>query len=96
MNGYLQLIVSPFVIMLLPSVMLASSGAEIIELQNAMGRIRFYHHRHQERLGDCAICHGNKPGKIGGLRIEWGHAICKNCHFKVKNGLIDCVDCHQK
>lgn len=95
MKRNLKLITVSIVLMFLPSVSIASSGAEIIELQNAMGKIKFYHKRHQERLKDCTICHAGEPGKISGFRIEWGHNICKNCHFKVKNGLIECIDCHQ-
>lgn len=95
MNGFLQIIISALVIILSPSLMFASSGAEIIKLQNVMGDITFYHKRHQERLNDCTICHRDKPGKIKGLGIDWGHNICKECHFKIKNGLIECIDCHQ-
>lgn len=95
MNRYLCFVISALTV-IFPSVIFASTGSEIIELQNAMGNIRFYHQRHQERINDCSVCHADKPGKIQGLGIEWGHGICKNCHFKVRNGLIDCIDCHQR
>jgi hypothetical protein len=91
-----RLLISALVLIMFPSVMFASSGAEIIVLPNAMGNITFPHKAHQERMNDCTICHVKVSGKMDGLRIDWGHNICKDCHVKINNGITECISCHKR
>jgi hypothetical protein len=83
-------------VLMFPSVMFASSGADIIVLSNAMGNITFPHKAHQERMKDCEFCHTTVSGKMDGLRIDWGHIICKDCHIKINNGITECTSCHKR
>ena len=70
-----------------------NKGAEIILLPGGkMRNVHFPHHRHQNALGDCRICHDLFPKKIGSI------AELKNQgKLKKKQVMQDhCIDCHRK
>lgn len=73
-----------------------AAGPETIELPASMGNVTFQHKLHQERLNDCAVCHGKAPGKIAELGKEWAHATCKGCHAANNKGPTSCTGCHKK
>jgi hypothetical protein len=81
---------------LFSSTVFAAEGPEIIDLPATMGNITFFHHKHQEKLKDCSICHEQIPGKINELGKEWAHKTCKGCHYKSKDGPTACKDCHKR
>ncbi len=72
-----------------------NKGAESIEIDGGTrGKIRFPHHRHQENLGDCTICHSvfpQKPGSIEELKAQGKlkkkyvmNKLCTKCHKEKK------------
>lgn len=89
-----------------------NKGAEIILLSGGKMRdVHFPHHRHQDVLGDCNICHDLFPQKLGSIKelknqgklkkkqVMQEH--CINCHRKMKaagqnTGPISCGRCHRK
>ncbi len=86
-----------------------NKGAEKIILHGgASGNIDFPHHRHQNALTDCTICHAQFPqtsGAIDGLKKEGKlskKAVmngCLKCHRAMaktgaKTGPTSCKQCH--
>jgi hypothetical protein len=105
------------------AIMLASAvflGATAIQNKGAAqiaidggerGAVTFPHHRHQEKLGDCNICHSmfpQEPHVIERLKKEGQLArkqvmnkLCIKCHKAEKSagnaaGPVTCSKCHQK
>ena len=68
-------------------------GPEIILLSGGKMRdVHFPHHRHQDALGDCNICHDLFPKKIGGIE-----ELKRQGKLKKKQVMQDhCIDCHRK
>jgi hypothetical protein len=75
------------------------------------GNVPFPHHQHQEKLGDCNICHSMFPQKSGGiaeLQAEGKlkkkyvmNKLCTKCHKEnkksgQKSGPTTCKKCHVK
>lgn len=99
-------------ILLTAVVMVASAGnkgAEKILIQGgASGNIDFPHHKHQNTLTDCNICHAQFPqnsGAIDGLKkagkLEKKIVMnaCLKCHRSMqkegkKSGPTSCKQCH--
>jgi len=94
------------------AVAVENKGAEQITLDGGeRGMVHFPHHRHQNKLGDCNICHTLFPqekGAIAKLKTE-GKLVpkqimnkhCIKCHKAVKlaghsAGPVTCSKCHQK
>jgi hypothetical protein len=87
-------------------------GPVAIELEGGTrGRVPFPHHRHQESLGDCNICHSifpQKPGSIEELKAQGKlekkyvmNKLCTKCHKDMKiagrkSGPLTCSKCHIK
>ena len=87
-------------------------GPADIELEGGTrGRVPFPHHRHQESLGDCNICHSVFPQKSGSIeelkaqgKLEKKYVmnkLCTKCHKDMKiagrnSGPITCSKCHIK
>lgn len=86
-------------------------GAESMVLKGGkMGDVNFPHKLHQDKLGDCEVCHSLFPKEAGA--IEKGIAAgslkkkqvmdtCKACHKKTKDegkeaGPTSCKGCHKK
>lgn len=70
-----------------------NKGAKVIALAGGKsGKVRFPHHRHQEVLVDCKICHSIFPQKAG--IIEELKAQGKLKKKQVMNKL--CTKCHKK
>jgi len=90
-----------------------NKGASRIQLDGGTrDPVDFPHHRHQERTGDCTVCHDlfpRQPGVIEMLkaqnklgRKEVMNKLCIKCHRdrkaagKPDYGPITCSQCHQK
>jgi len=89
-----------------------NKGAEIILINGGKMRdIHFPHHRHQNALGECNVCHDLFPPRAGSItelkeqgklkkkQIMEEHCIA--CHRKrkaagEKTGPISCARCHRK
>ena len=89
-----------------------NKGAKDITLNGgSTGNVSFPHHRHQEKLDDCEICHSVFPqeaGSIEKLKLEGKLAkkqvmnkLCTKCHNQKikageKAGPVTCTTCHIK
>ena len=89
-----------------------NKGAKSIEIDGGTrGKVPFPHHRHQENLGDCTICHSifpQKPGSIEELKAQGKlkkkyvmNKLCTKCHKDIKRagrktGPTTCSKCHIK
>jgi hypothetical protein len=100
------------VVMLIAAVSQAveNKGAKDIALAGGKrGKVLFPHHRHQEVLVDCKICHSIFPQKAGiieGLKAQGKlkkkqvmNKLCTKCHKKKKRagekgGPVTCKTCH--
>jgi hypothetical protein len=90
-----------------------NKGPEKITLNigGERGEVHFPHHRHQNKLGDCNICHAffpqeqdaierlKKDGKLVPKQIM--NKLCIKCHKAEKQaghsaGPVTCSKCHQK
>jgi hypothetical protein len=86
-------------------------GAPQMVLQGgSSGNVSFPHHRHQDVLGDCNLCHNlfpQIPGSIeklkeeGKLKKKEVMERCRSCHRQKaekgeKAGPTGCKVCHQK
>ena len=94
------------------SVTTQNKGAENIEIPGGKrGDVHFPHRRHQEKLGDCQICHSvfpQNPGIIEKLKSEGKlkkkyvmNKLCTKCHKEKKKagqkaGPTTCSKCHTK
>lgn len=83
-----------------------------IELQGgARGNVPFPHHRHQETLGECDLCHTVFPQKTGSIEELKAkgelkkkyvmNKLCTKCHKERKkagepSGPTTCSKCHIK
>ena len=89
-----------------------NKGANSIEIDGGTrGKVPFPHHRHQENLVDCTICHSifpQKPGSIEELKAQGKlkkkyvmNKLCTKCHKEMKmagrkTGPLTCSKCHIK
>jgi hypothetical protein len=89
-----------------------NKGAAEIKLPGGTrGLVPFPHHRHQDKLGDCEICHSLFPQKAGIIKKlkEQGklkkkhimNILCTKCHRQkkkegLKTGPTTCSKCHIK
>ena len=89
-----------------------NKGADSIEMEGGTrGKVPFPHHRHQENLGDCTICHSVFPQKSGGIEELKAQGqlkkkyvmnkLCTKCHKETrkagrKTGPLTCSKCHVK
>jgi hypothetical protein len=89
-----------------------NKGPEKITLNGGeRGMVHFPHHRHQNKLGDCNICHTffpqeqdaidrlKKEGKLVPKQVM--NKLCIKCHKAEKQaghtaGPVTCSKCHQK
>jgi hypothetical protein len=87
-------------------------GATEIKLPGGTrGLVNFPHHRHQDALGDCQICHSLFPQKAGIIKelkaqgkLKKKHImnkLCLKCHRQkkregLKGGPTTCAKCHTK
>ena len=94
------------------AVALENKGAELLSLDGgSRGAVAFPHHRHQNALGDCNVCHTLFPqeqgaiirlkqeGKLASKQVMNKH--CINCHRAEKKagkkaGPVSCTQCHKK
>ena len=75
------------------------------------GIVPFPHHRHQENVGDCKICHTVFPQKVGSIQDLKAQGklkkkyvmnkLCTKCHKEkkkagLKSGPTTCAKCHIK
>ena len=78
-------------------VLAAEAPKEAVVLKSAkQGDITFKHETH--KAVKCEVCHGTaEGGKIAGLDMKKGHAVCQDCHKKQENkALAKCDNCHKK
>lgn len=89
-----------------------NKGAAEIELNGGTrGNVPFPHHQHQDRIGDCKICHSKFPqksGSIAELKAQGKlkkkfvmNTLCTKCHKEKKkanqkSGPTTCTKCHVK
>lgn len=90
-----------------------NKGANQIRLDGGTrGPVVFPHHRHQDRIGECTVCHDLFPQQSGAIetfkaqnkldRKEVMNKLCIKCHRAKKAagesnyGPITCSQCHQK
>lgn len=89
-----------------------NKGPADIEINGGTrGKVPFPHHRHQENLGDCKICHSifpQEPGSIEELKAQGKltkkyvmNKLCTKCHREMKiagqkTGPLTCSKCHIK
>lgn len=89
-----------------------NQGPEKISIYGgSQGNIGFPHHQHQNRIGDCQVCHDMFPqatdaikdlkarGKLD--RKEVMNKVCLNCHRAQKQagkkaGPLTCSKCHTR
>jgi hypothetical protein len=86
-------------------------AADMILEGGTSGKVAFPHHRHQQALGDCNICHAAFPQKAGAIedlkaqgklaRKQIMNEQCTQCHKEkkrdgVKAGPTTCTACHVK
>ncbi|WP_020674713.1 cytochrome c3 family protein [Geopsychrobacter electrodiphilus] len=92
--------------LLIPAPLLASdqTGPEAVEYPSRWGVVTFKHLSHQQRLGNCRICHhqgvemgscASCHGVIKGLPQlkDVLHKQCVNCHWQ-QHGPTECAGCH--
>ena len=112
-------IVGPLVALILVSAAVGAfcttgqdKGASDIDLIGGKrGNVPFPHHLHQEKLGDCQICHSvfeQKSGSIEALKSQGKikkkyvmNKLCNKCHKEKKragekSGPTTCKNCHIK
>ena len=113
----LLLLASGMLFLIAGSIALSSApaenkGAAEIKLPGGTrGLVPFPHHRHQDKLGDCEICHSLFPQKAGIIKElkEQGklkkkyvmNKLCTKCHKEkksegLKSGPTECAKCHIK
>lgn len=89
-----------------------NKGAAEIKLAGGKrGPVPFPHHRHQDKLGDCDICHSVFPQEAGIIerlkaqgKLKKKHVmnkLCNKCHKQkkrkgIKAGPTTCKNCHIK
>jgi hypothetical protein len=89
-----------------------NKGAVEIKLPGGTrGLVPFPHHRHQDKLGDCEICHSVFPQKAGIIKALKAQGklkkkyvmnkLCTKCHKQkkregMKTGPTTCSKCHIK
>jgi hypothetical protein len=89
-----------------------NKGAAEIKLPGGKrGSVPFPHHQHQNKLGDCDICHAVFPQEAGIIetlkaegKLKKKHVmnkLCTKCHKQkkkegVKSGPTTCTKCHIK
>ncbi len=89
-----------------------NKGAPQISIDGGeRGTVAFPHHRHQDKLGDCNICHSHfpqEPGAIKQLKMEGKlvgkqimNKLCIKCHKAEKRagnaaGPVTCSKCHHR
>jgi hypothetical protein len=88
-----------------------AGAAEIILEGGTSGNVTFPHHRHQEKLTDCTICHSTFPQKAGAIeelkaqgklaKKQIMNELCTKCHKEKqrageKTGPTTCTTCHVK
>jgi hypothetical protein len=89
-----------------------NKGAAEIKLPGGTkGLVLFPHHLHQDKLGDCKICHSVFPQKAGIIKELKAqgklkkklvmNTLCTKCHRQkkregLKAGPTTCVKCHIK
>lgn len=89
-----------------------NKGAAEIKLPaGKRGDVLFPHRRHQDKLGDCNICHSVFPQKAGVIKalksegkLKKKHVmnkLCTKCHRQkkkegIKSGPTTCSKCHIK
>ena len=86
-------------------------AAEIKIPGGTRGSVLFPHHRHQNKLVDCNICHSVFPQKAGGIqelksqgklkKKQVMNKLCTKCHKEkkregIKTGPTTCTKCHIK
>ena len=93
------------------NVVAENNGAEIILINGGKMRdINFPHHRHQNALGDCNVCHDLFPAEAGSIaalkaqgklkKKQVMEEHCIACHKKrkatgAKTGPTSCARCHR-
>ena len=96
----------------LSSAPVENKGAAEIKLPGGKrGLVPFPHHQHQDKLGDCDICHSVFPQKAGIIevlkaegKLKKKHVmnkLCTKCHKQrkkegSKSGPTTCAKCHIK
>jgi hypothetical protein len=91
----------------------SGKGADAMILEGgSQGPVPFGHHRHQEALGDCNLCHDLFPQEAGAIerlkaagqlkaKSDVMNKLCIKCHRAKKNagekaGPLTCTTCHQR
>lgn len=96
----------------LSSAPVENKGAAEIKLPGGkQGLVPFPHHQHQDKLGDCEICHSVFPQKAGVIKELKAQGklkkkyvmnkLCTKCHKQkkkegLKAGPVTCKQCHIK
>jgi hypothetical protein len=88
-----------------------TGAAEIVLDGGTSGNVKFPHQRHQQKLGDCMVCHSAFPQKAGAIEDLKTQGIlakkqimneqCTKCHKEKKQageqaGPTTCTMCHVK
>jgi hypothetical protein len=87
-----------------------NKGAVNLEMDGGKrGKVPFPHHQHQEKLGDCSVCHSIFPQKTGSIeelkaqgKLKKKYVmnkLCTKCHKETKkagrkSGPTTCSKCH--
>jgi hypothetical protein len=91
---------------------LENKGADQMVLEGGtQGMVPFPHHRHQDALRDCNLCHAVFPQEKGSIEAlkaqgllkkkEVMNKLCTSCHRQKKrtgekSGPVTCKECHVK
>ncbi|MEW5909574.1 MAG: cytochrome c3 family protein [Thermodesulfobacteriota bacterium] len=89
-----------------------NKGPREISLEGGTGGpVPFPHHRHQDAVGSCTICHDLFPQQVGGIQElknrqklaskDVMNKSCIKCHREKKtagekSGPLTCTTCHKK
>jgi len=89
-----------------------NKGAEIISIAGGkQGTVAFPHHKHQNKLGDCQICHAVFPQKKDAIEQmkaqgklkpkDVMNKQCLKCHRAARkagnhSGPVSCMKCHKR
>lgn len=108
MKKLTSIVLALFVVALFSAVVSAEMKDSYEFSGGAMGKVAFPHKLHQEKLGDCKVCHHKdeagkeqdcskchtKDSKVKAK--DAFHNSCKKCHTEQGKGPKGCKDCHKK
>lgn len=109
MNKHLILTIVVTSLLFTASASYAGGTAELTIDGGKKGAVAFLHKKHQQRIGDCSVCHSSFPQKQNAIKtakekkqlkkMQVMNSICLKCHRDYKragkaSGPVSCSGCH--